>query len=222
MAYAQVVIPGDGVTTLVAVDFVLGVDPSVVTCRVGNEQDGIGAPVYRTFTFVQPGWAQVQGAPAKVGENYIFQRVAEKDKLVVDWEDGNPITKENLNKAQLHGLHYSHELDDRIAGIEVQDFSTQIKTEQTARLAGDAALSARLDGYLVVIGQETDRAERAADQSGVFASESADHAAISHALVEAAVAGFQGFNDGMAYDYGWARDEMTYFNRDFGLARDTV
>ena len=87
--------------------------------------------VYRTFTFVSPGWAQVQGTPAKVGENYLFQRTAEKEKLIVDWEDDNSITKENLNLAQKQALHYSHELDDRITTLEgyiddIEDVVTEV------------------------------------------------------------------------------------------------
>lgn len=119
MAYSKVVIPGDGVTTLVAVDFALSyIAKEHVTCRVGNEADGTGEPVYRAFDFVQPGWAQVQGTPAQVGEDYVFTRTVPKTELIVDWEDGNPLTKENLNKAQKQSLHYCHELDDRLSGAE--------------------------------------------------------------------------------------------------------
>lgn len=95
--------------------------------------------------------------------------------------------------------------------------------ERSLRIAGDKALSDRLDGYMGDITNQVTKAENAAEkseywanQSGVFRDESAEHARISHDLVEAAVAGFQGFTDGMGYDFGWVTSDMTYFNRDWG------
>lgn len=106
-------------------------------------------------------------------------------------------------------------------GIIVESETTH--DERTLRIEGDKQITDRLDGYIDDITEQVTKAENAAEkseywanQSSVFRDESAEHARISHDLVEAAVAGFQGFTDGMGYDFGWVTSEMTYFNRDWG------
>lgn len=94
--------------------------------------------------------------------------------------------------------------------------STTPPNENILREQGDASLSARLDGYMGDINKGVEAANAAADRSDASAKESEYHAMVSHELVEAAVAGFQGFVDGMGYDFGWINSEMTYFNRDLG------
>ena len=94
--------------------------------------------------------------------------------------------------------------------------SSTTPDENILRENGDAALSARLDGYMGDINKGVEAANDAADRSKASANESEYHAMVSHELVEAAVAGFQGFVDGMGYDFGWINSEMTYFNRDLG------
>lgn len=119
-------------------------------------------------------------------------------------------------------------LQDR--GRATESVAGGLKAEIAARKAGDEALGIRIDNLLSDVDLIADRAEneanRAEDEAnrsdaGAGRSESAaleseNHAQISHALVEAAVAGFQGFTEGMAYDFGWVNDPMTYFNRDWG------
>lgn len=116
MALSQVIIPGDGVTTLVTVDFALGyIDTDQITCRVGDEVDGAGNPVYRNFTFQSATLVQVDGPPATVEQNYVFERIMPKDELIVDWENDDPITRENLNTAQKQALMMTHEALDGVA-----------------------------------------------------------------------------------------------------------
>lgn len=113
MALSQVVIPGDGVTTLLTVDFALGfITPDHVTCRVGDEVDGAGNPVYRTFTFQSSTLVQVDGTPAAVGQDYVFVRTVPKDELLINWEDGDPITGDNLDKMQEQLMEATHEALD--------------------------------------------------------------------------------------------------------------
>lgn len=103
----------------------------------------------------------------------------------------------------------------------VDDSGTVIESEtghneKSLREDGDRALGIRIDGLVSVVAGEADRAEKAADRSEAARDESEYHAQVSHDLVEAAVAGFQGFVDGMGYDFGWLSSDMTYFNRDWG------
>lgn len=88
--------------------------------------------------------------------------------------------------------------------------------EVDLRIAGDEALGKRIDSLLSLVAKEADRADQAANRAEAARNEAEHHAQVSHDLVEAAVAGFQGFNDGMAYDFGWLSSDMTYFNRDWG------
>lgn len=113
MANSTVVIPGDGVTTLVTVNFVLGqISPEDVTCHVTGEVDSTGYPRYRTFTFNSGTSVQVDGAPCPVGQSYVFNRTVTHSKLLVDYEDGDGITAENLNKAQKQAIMLIHQLMD--------------------------------------------------------------------------------------------------------------
>jgi hypothetical protein len=109
MAYSQVTVPGDGVTTLITVNFALGfIEEGNVTCRVGDESTD------REITFSTPTLIQVSGAPAALGENYVFSRTVDADDLIVNWEDGNPITGANLNLAQKQSLMLTHQALDQL------------------------------------------------------------------------------------------------------------
>jgi len=113
LAYSTVTIPGDGVTTLLPVNFALGsISVNDITCRVGDEVDGSGNPTYRTFHFQSANLIQVDGPPAAVGKNYTFVRTVDADELIVDWEDGEPITGVNLNTAQKQSIMLAHEALD--------------------------------------------------------------------------------------------------------------
>jgi len=49
-----------------------------------------------------------------------------------------------------------------------------------------------------------------------YAAQANASEASAETLVQAAVSGFQGFIDGVGYDFGVVYDNITYFNRDFG------
>ncbi len=108
MAYATVMVPGDGVTTLIPVNFALGVlENEVVTVQVTGE------PGLRTFTWVGTGMIQVDGAPAPVGQQYVVRRSTPLDTQMVNWLDGEGITEETLTVDQLQALHLIQELFDK-------------------------------------------------------------------------------------------------------------
>lgn len=150
MALSQVVIPGDGVTTLLTVDFALGfITPDHVTCRVGDEVDGAGNPVYRTFTFQSSTLVQVDGTPAAVGQDYVFVRVVPKEELLVNWEDGDPITGDNLDKMQEQLMEATHEaLDLGERAVKVAPGTAGPEIDMAGASTGDV-LIVDADGKLV-------------------------------------------------------------------------
>lgn len=79
-----------------------------------------------------------------------------------------------------------------------------MQAASSAELAGQSAGAAASSAM---------HAEAEADRSDAAASAASD-------LVAAATAGFQGFVDGMGYDFGRITQSMTYFNRDFGRITD--
>lgn len=109
MAYATITIPGDGATTLIPVNFALGVIPNEeVTVRVSGEDTD------RVWSWVGTGMMQVDGAPCPNGQFYTVRRRTPKTEKMVDWLDGEPITEESLNVSQLQALHLIHEALDAI------------------------------------------------------------------------------------------------------------
>lgn len=105
------------------------------------------------------------------------------------------------------------EAAQRIAGDAAS--TSLVQAEAATRMAEDNAIRAQIDGIIPTVTALTSRAEGAA-----ITSENAAEAAQS--LVEAAVSGFQGFVDGMGYDFGFITEQLTYFNRDFGSIADPV
>lgn len=109
MAYATITIPGDGATTLLTVNFTLGVlQNEVVTVRVTGEGTD------RAFTWASSNQIQVTGSPAPIGQSYIIRRRTPRNETMVDWIDGESITDTTLSTDQLQALHLIHELFDAI------------------------------------------------------------------------------------------------------------
>lgn len=114
MAYATVTIPGDGSTTLITASFAIGVIKDAdVKIRVTGEVDGGGDPIYRTYTKVGTDQYNVDGTPAPIGQFYVAERRVDKEGLIVDWEDGDAITEENLNTSQKQSLMVAQEALDQ-------------------------------------------------------------------------------------------------------------
>ena len=119
MAYSRVVALGNGSTTQFAVnfalDFLLETD---VTCRVGNEVDGSGQPLYRTVTFLSTNLLQISGAAPAAGVKVVFTRTVDKTALRVNYQDGDQIDDQNLTISQKQLIMAVHEaLDGRIGPL---------------------------------------------------------------------------------------------------------
>lgn len=123
MALSRIVYDGDGVTTQFAIPFSLGyIRQEDITCRVGDEVDGLGDPVYRAMTFISPELVDIAGTgpiPGEVAGRVVFTRTVERDGLLVDYEDGAIINEVNMNTAQKQALMLVHEvLDGRFEAFQ--------------------------------------------------------------------------------------------------------
>lgn len=105
---------------------------------------------------------------------------------------------------------------DAATNKQIIQTHARIDQEIADREWGDAVLHAKVDGMVGSVERLRDQAAVFASRAEAGASESELHAQQAHQLVEAATAGFTGFDNNSAYDFGWVNDPMTYFNRDFG------
>lgn len=113
MALSRITATGDGSTTQFALNFPLGIlSRSHVTCRVGSEVDGLGAPVYRELTWLHGGLVQVGGAIPESGVSIVFDRTVPVEALYHDYVDGTPISDENLNESNKQTLMAIHQVLD--------------------------------------------------------------------------------------------------------------
>lgn len=120
MAYSRIVKVGDGVTTQFTLDFTLGyLSRADVTCRVGSEVDGLGAPLYRTLNWITDGLVEVLGAPAGNGVNLVFERTVSKTAPKHDFSDGAAMIAQNFDENQLQAIMLVHEvLDGRFGTLQ--------------------------------------------------------------------------------------------------------
>lgn len=89
MANSIITVLGNGSTTQYPLNFTLGIlSRDYVTCRVGSEVDGLGAPVYRTLEWVTDGLVNIQGAVPGNNVPIVFKRTVPKDELQHDYSDG--------------------------------------------------------------------------------------------------------------------------------------
>lgn len=113
MAYSKIVIPGDGSTKLLTINFPLGVLANeTVTVRVSGELTD------RAFTWQSANTILVSGVAATNAQNYTVQRRTPRTALMVNWMDGIGITNASLNTDQLQALHLIHECLDQAAAGE--------------------------------------------------------------------------------------------------------
>ena len=128
---------------------------------------------------------------------------AEPGRSIVIGDDGRPIPGPVLSEivdAAKHEAQLARQERERAA----QEADRSSREANRARLQADRASS------------QKDLARAAANQAQASATDSGNSARQAHELVQAAVAGFQGFTDGQGYDFGWVKEQTTYFNRDWG------
>lgn len=175
MANSIITVLGDGVTTQYPLNFTLGIlSRDYVTCRVGSEVDGLGAPVYRTLEWVTDGLVNIQGAVPGNNVPIVFKRTVPKYELQHDYSYGVPITEENLDESNLQTMMAIHEfLDGRLESGFVQDLNmngSKITDLGAGSDPNDAVNFAQLQSY-------TGGAPAWAAQAQAYAQEASDHLA---------------------------------------------
>lgn len=117
MAFSRITYPYTGQTNF-AINFTLGyLDEDHVTCRVNEEVDGSGNPVYRTLTFVSEGLVTVSGSLTN-GDTLVFERTTPKDALENDFQDDSVFNESNLDNSFKQALMIAHEaLDGRFDAL---------------------------------------------------------------------------------------------------------
>ena len=106
---------GDGVTTRFPIQFSLGeLKRAYVTCRVDNEVDAFGAPLYRALADVpgDPGMIEVLGAVPGVGVPIVFRRIVPKELLLHLYANGSILDYPSLDESHLQLMMALHEVLD--------------------------------------------------------------------------------------------------------------
>lgn len=123
MAYSIIQYTATGLTNTYAINFALGFNNrNEVTCQVNNEVDGLGAPVYRSLTWINDGLVTVDGVLLTAGWPVVFKRTVTKTTLIHDYSNGEAIEESNLDESNKQNLMAIHEvLDGRLTSALQQD-----------------------------------------------------------------------------------------------------
>lgn len=114
MSYSKVTRTYDTGETAWATGFALGqLDVSHIRVRVNNEQDGLGNPVYREFTY-NPDNGYVSFDPTGLvdGDKIHIERVTPINQMAVDFAGGADLTRANFDRSAKQTLMAVQELAD--------------------------------------------------------------------------------------------------------------
>jgi len=115
MAYSIISTVGNG-TSQYAISFTMGFNSrSEVQCRVNEEVDGLGDPVYKALTWINDGLVEVADGPYTSDDDLVFTRTVDKTELAHDYSDGEAIEERNLDESNKQAMMAIHEvLDGRL------------------------------------------------------------------------------------------------------------
>ena len=190
MAYSRVIRIGNGSTNQFVLDFALGyLSEDEITCRVGDEVDGSGDPIYRDLTFLSDTLVEVSGAVPGNGVQIVFDRTVEKEDTVVHFSDGDVLDEFNLDISFKQILMSVHEVLDGRFGTFDQDIDMgafQIKSLGEPTEDDDAVTKSYVDGIMPGNAALVIAAEDARDASQSSASSAAGSATAASSSASAA------------------------------------
>ncbi|QND53456.1 hypothetical protein HB779_17345 [Phyllobacterium sp. 628] len=207
----------------------LRIDADYIVSDVGDENGGqialVAAPVVgesitflRNVPFVQEVDLENQGPYFAETVESAFDLAVMRDQQLKEASDrfGGNISglKAEIKNEEIARISADiQESNQRIVGDAAN--AQAIERESYARIAADQEIHVEIDSIIPAVSNFTARSEAAAASSETSSKRAQD-------LVEAATAGFTGFPDGHAYDYGYVTDGTTYFDRDYGFVTDPV
>lgn len=142
MAYSRLTSTYAGGPNVFSVNFPLGyLSQADVTARVNSEVDGLGAPVYRSLTWLTSGTVAIGGAALVNGDIVNLERTVSKIALTHDYAAGEIITEPNLDASFKQAIMVVHEVLDGRFGVLASNIDMggyQIKNLGAGTAAGDA------------------------------------------------------------------------------------
>ena len=204
MAYSILSGTGNGVTDTFPINFTLGfISREHIKCRVGNEVDGLGDPVYRSLNWINDGLVQILGGAPGNGVAYEFTRTVPLDGLIHDYTNGEEIEEQNLddsNKQTLMAVHQvldgrfeepfqqdlnlgGHKLTNVGNGVALTDAATVGQIGDAPSYAAAAAASAAT--ATTQAGISTTQAGISTTQAGISTTGAADAIAARDAAIAA-------------------------------------
>lgn len=167
MSYSKVTRTYDTGETAWATGFALGqLDVSHIRVRVNNEQDGLGNPIYREFTY-NPDNGYVSFDPTGLvdGDKIHIERVTPINQMEVDFAGGADLTRANFDRSAKQTLMAVQELADNFEDTvtTVEELVSEVEgllgeTSAFARAVpggaefgrvGDVVMTTRTDGVYV-------------------------------------------------------------------------
>lgn len=191
MALTRIVYEYSGQPTY-AVNFSLGyLDPAHVTCRVNEEVDGAGEPVFRTINFLSEGVVNSISGSLTNGDLIVFERTVPSNVLQHDYQDGALLIEDNLDESFKQVLMLVQEvLDGRLAEltVDLDAGGNQIKNVGAGTDSNDAVTFQQLNdatGDIPASALEAEKAKSVAVAAAAVAIDSKEAAeAAAAALVQ--------------------------------------
>lgn len=117
MAHSIIVTDGTNGFGPYTLNFTLGIlSRDLIQCRVNEEVDGLGDPVYRDLEWITDGMVNIDSGDEPTAlDTVTFTRTMDVEELIHDYTDGATITESNLDESNKQAIMLIHQfLDGRI------------------------------------------------------------------------------------------------------------
>ena len=222
MAFSYVTYESDGSTKEYSIPFEY-LDKDHVHVSANNEE--------KSFTWINDGLISLDFVPSS-GTFIVIYRETPIDELYVDFQDTAYLTEDDLEQSTKHTLMALQESRD------AKEYTLRFTKTNPSKLVISEPIEKRtnkllgfdkngdiqlLDGINTLLEYRNeaktfrDETEDLKDKTKIFRDDAESYASDADELVKSAEAGFDGFGDGNAYDFGYIKTETTYFDQDWGF-----